>query len=192
VRVRILSGDTRIEAADLFGQGLELIMGIEKILTLERAFEVVENLKRCGKRVVFTHGCFDLLHPGHTRYVAEARKLGDALIVAINSDRSVRALKGSEGAIQPEAERAEILAALKAVDYVTILDELTPQPVIARMLPQVLVEGGDWRPDAIVGRAEVEAAGGRVVSIPVVEGYSTSSMIQAALRAVTTGKRDYE
>jgi len=163
-------------------------MGVEKVLTLERAFEVVADLKRHGKRVVFTNGCFDLLHPGHTRYLTEARKLGDALIVAVNSDRSVRALKGSERAIQSEAERAEILAALKAVDYVTIFDDLTPQAIIARMLPQVLVKGGDWRPDAIVGRTEVEAAGGLVVSIPVVEGYSTSAIIQAALRATENGK----
>jgi D-beta-D-heptose 7-phosphate kinase/D-beta-D-heptose 1-phosphate adenosyltransferase len=165
-------------------------MGVEKILPLERAFEVVEDLKRRGKRVVFTNGCFELLHPGHTRYLAEARKLGDVLIVAINSDRSVRALKGSERAIQPEAERAEILAALKVVDYVTIFDDLTPQAVIARMLPQVLVKGGDWGPDAIVGRAEVEAAGGHVVSIPIVEGFSSSAIIQAALKAVTSGKQD--
>jgi len=159
-------------------------MGVEKILTLERAFEVVDDLKRRGKRVVFTNGCFDLLHPGHTRYLAEARKLGDVLIVALNSDRSMRALKGAERAIQPEAERAEIMAALEPVDYVTIFDDLTPQAVIARMLPQVLVKGGDWKPDAIVGRTEVEAAGGRVVLIPVVEGFSTSSIIQAALKAV--------
>jgi D-beta-D-heptose 7-phosphate kinase/D-beta-D-heptose 1-phosphate adenosyltransferase len=156
-------------------------MGVDKILTLDRAYKVVADLKRRGQRVVFTNGCFDLLHPGHTRYLAEAKKLGDVLIVAVNSDRSVRALKGTERAIQPEAERAEILAALKVVDYVAIFDELTPQAVIARMLPQVLMKGGDWRPDAIVGRAEVKAAGGQVVSIPVVEGYSTSSIIQAAL-----------
>ena len=162
-------------------------MGVEKILTLDRAYEVVSDLKRRGKRVVFTNGCFDLLHPGHTRYLAEARKLGDALIVAVNSDRSVRALKGTERAIQPEAERAEILAALKVVDYVTIFDELTPQVVIARLLPQVLVKGGDWKLDAVVGRAEVEAAGGQVVLIPVVEGYSTSSIIQEALKSRSQG-----
>jgi D-beta-D-heptose 7-phosphate kinase/D-beta-D-heptose 1-phosphate adenosyltransferase len=187
-RVKIFIGNALIEGADLLGQGSDLVMGVEKILTLERAYDVVADLKRRGKRVVFTNGCFDLLHPGHTRYLAEARKLGDVLIVAVNSDRSVRALKGSERAIQPEAERAEILAALKAVDYVTIFDDLTPQAVIARMLPQVLVKGGDWSPDAIVGRREVEAAGGQVVSIPVVEGYSTSAIIQAALRATENGK----
>jgi len=157
-------------------------MGVEKVLTLDRAYDVVADLKRRGKRVVFTNGCFDLLHPGHTRYLAEARQLGDVLIVAVNSDRSVQALKGTERAVQPEAERVEILAALKFVNYVTIFNDLTPRAVIARMLPQVLVKGGDWRLDSIVGRAEVEAAGGQVVSIPVVEGYSTSSIIQAALK----------
>jgi len=160
----------------------------QKILPLERAYEVVDELKRQGKRMVFTNGCFDLLHPGHTRYLAEARKLGDALIVAVNSDRSVRALKGPGRPIQPQAERVEILAALAAVDYVTIFDDLTPQAVIARMLPQVLVKGSDWGVNEIVGRAEVEAAGGRVVSIPVVPGYSTSAIIEAALRAVNSEK----
>jgi D-beta-D-heptose 7-phosphate kinase/D-beta-D-heptose 1-phosphate adenosyltransferase len=159
-------------------------MGVEKILSLERAFEVVEELKRRGKRVVFTNGCFDLLHPGHVRVLSEAKKLGDVLIVAINSDRSARELKGRERSIQPEAERGEILAAIKAVDYVTIFDDVSVQPVIARMLPQVLVKGGDWGPNGIVGREEVEEAGGLVVSIPVVEGYSSSSMIKAALKAV--------
>jgi rfaE bifunctional protein nucleotidyltransferase chain/domain len=106
--------------------------------------------------------------------------------VAINSDRSVRVLKGPGRPLQPEAERAEILAALAAVDYVTIFDDLTPQLVIARMLPDVLVKGGDWGPDQVVGRTEVEAAGGRVVSIPVVVGYSTTALIQAAQKAVTS------
>jgi D-beta-D-heptose 7-phosphate kinase/D-beta-D-heptose 1-phosphate adenosyltransferase len=160
----------------------------QKILPLDRAYEVVDELKRQGKRVVFTNGCFDLLHPGHTRYLAEARKLGDALIVAVNSDRSVRALKGPGRPLQPQAERAEILAALAVVDYVTIFDDLTPQPLIARLLPDVLVKGGDWGVDEIVGRAEVEAAGGKVVSIPIVPGYSTSAIIEAALRTVNSEK----
>jgi rfaE bifunctional protein nucleotidyltransferase chain/domain len=160
-------------------------MATDKILALERAYQVVDELKRRGRTVVFTNGCFDLLHPGHTRLFAEARKLGDVLIVAMNSDRSVRALKGPGRPLQPEAERAEILAALAAVDYVTIFDDLTPQVVIARMLPDVLVKGGDWGPDQIVGRPEIEAAGGRVVSIPVVQGYSTTALIQAAQKAVT-------
>ncbi len=157
-------------------------MGIEKILPLDRAVEAVAELKRQGKRVVFTNGCFDLLHPGHTRYLAEARKLGDALLVAVNSDRSVRALKGPGRPVLPERERAEILAALASVDYVTIFDDPTPRSLIMRMLPQVLVKGADWGPSEIVGREEVEAAGGRVVSIPVVRGFSTSALIEAAVK----------
>jgi D-beta-D-heptose 7-phosphate kinase/D-beta-D-heptose 1-phosphate adenosyltransferase len=157
-------------------------MRTEKVLPLGRAFEVVAGLKRRGTRVVFTNGCFDLLHPGHTRYLAEARKLGDVLVVAVNSDRGVRALKGAGRPILPESERAEILAALESVDYVTIFDDLTPQAVIARMLPHVLVKGADWGPTEVVGRAEVEAAGGRVISLPVVPGYSTTSLIQAVLK----------
>jgi rfaE bifunctional protein nucleotidyltransferase chain/domain len=157
-------------------------MTIKKVLPLDAAIEVVDELKRGGKRVVFTNGCFDLLHPGHTRYLAEARKLGDALLVAVNSDRSVRALKGPGRPVMPQDERAEILAALECVDYLTIFDDLTPQAVIARMLPQVLVKGGDWEPTEIVGRSEVEAAGGKVVSIRVVPGFSTSALIQAAAK----------
>ncbi len=157
-------------------------MALEKILSLERAIERVAELKQQGKRVVFTNGCFDLIHPGHTRYLAEARKLGDALLVALNSDSSVRELKGPGRPILPEVERAEILAALKSVDYVTIFDGLTPQALIARMLPQVLVKGADWGPTEVMGRAEVEAAGGQVISIPVVPGYSTSALIHAVLK----------
>jgi len=153
-----------------------------KIISLEKAYSLVDDLKSAGRRVVFTNGCFDLLHPGHTRYLEEARKLGDVLIVAVNSDASVRAIKGPGRPIFPAAERTELLAALAAVDYVTILDDLTPQTVIARMLPNILVKGGDWGPNEIVGRPEVEAAGGQVVSIPVVPGYSTSAIIQAALK----------
>ena len=153
-----------------------------KVIPLEKAFSLVSELKRAGRRVVFTNGCFDLLHPGHTRYLAEARKRGDVLIVALNGDASVRALKGPGRPIFPQEERAELLAALEAVDYVTIFDDLTPQAVIARLLPDVLVKGGDWGPNEIVGRAEVEAAGGQVVSIPVVPGYSTSAIIAAALK----------
>ena len=155
-------------------------VAVEKILPLERAYEVIDALKRRGQRVVFTNGCFDLLHPGHTRYLSEARQQGDVLIVAVNSDRSVRALKGPDRPIQPELERAEILAALESVDYVTIFDDPTPRAVIARLLPQVLAKGADWGPNAIVGREEVEGAGGRVVSIPVVPGYSTSTLLEAA------------
>jgi D-glycero-beta-D-manno-heptose 1-phosphate adenylyltransferase len=156
-------------------------MGLEKVLPLEEAIERVARLKRDGKRVVFTNGCFDLLHPGHTRYLAEARKLGDALVVAINSDRSTRGLKGPGRPILPENERAEIMAALRGVDLVIIFDGPTPRDLIARMLPQVLVKGADWGPANIVGREEVEAAGGVVVSIPVVPGFSTSEIVRKVL-----------
>src|SRR5438094_2351101 len=162
-------------------------MGIEKILPLDRTVEAVAGLKRQGKRVVFTNGCFDLLHPGHTRYLAEARTLGDALLVAVNSDRSVRALKGPGRPILPEHGRAEILAALECVDYVTVFDDLTPRSLIARLLPEVLAKGADWGPTEIVGREEVEAAGSRVVSIHVVPGFSTSALIESAVKAWAPG-----
>ena len=162
-------------------------MAIEKILPVQAAIERVAELKRQHQRLVFTNGCFDLLHPGHTRYLAEARKLGDALVVAVNSDRSVRALKGAGRPIQPEAERAEILAALRSVDVVTIFDDLTPRKLIAQMLPQVLVKGAGWGPTEIVGREEVEAAGGRVVSMPEVPGFSTTALIEAAGKAGIRG-----
>ena len=161
-------------------------MDNKKIKKIGQMRSIAARIKSRGKKVVFTNGCFDLLHPGHTRYLAEARRLGDALVVAVNSDRSVRALKGPGRPIQPEDERAEILAALEVVDYVTIFDDDTPRTVIARMLPNVLVKGGDWGPDEIVGRAEVEAAGGRVVSVSLTAGYSTSAMIQEVLKTLTT------
>jgi rfaE bifunctional protein nucleotidyltransferase chain/domain len=161
---------------------LPAIMLENKVIPLERAYRLADELRRDGRRVVFTNGCFDLLHPGHTRYLAEARKLGDVLIVAVNSDASVQALKGPGRPIFPQDERAELLAALEVVDYVTIFDDLTPQAVIARLQPNVLVKGADWGPHEIVGREEVEAAGGRVVSVAVVPGYSSSAMIEAALK----------
>jgi D-glycero-beta-D-manno-heptose 1-phosphate adenylyltransferase len=151
-----------------------------KILPVVQAIEVTTSLKGQGLKVVFTNGCFDLLHPGHTRYLSQARELGDCLLVALNSDRSVRAIKGAGRPIFPEQERAEILASLEAVDYVTIFDDLTPQSLIKRIHPQVLVKGADWGPDQIVGKEEVESAGGQVIAVPVVPGFSTSSLIQAA------------
>jgi D-beta-D-heptose 7-phosphate kinase/D-beta-D-heptose 1-phosphate adenosyltransferase len=163
-------------------------MGVQKILPLEQAYLKVDELKARGLRVVLTNGCFDLLHPGHVRLFAEARKLGDVLIVAMNSDRSVCALKGSHRAVQPEIERAEIIAALAAVDYVTIFDDESVLGVVKRMLPDVLVKGGHYTLDQIVGRDEVEAAGGRVVPIPIVPGYSTTAMIEAARRAVGSSR----
>jgi rfaE bifunctional protein nucleotidyltransferase chain/domain len=134
--------------------------------------------KRNGKRVVFTNGCFDLLHPGHIQSLESARALGDALIVGMNSDASVKRLKGPGRPVLPELERAEILASLESVDAVVIFDEATPQRVIAAILPDVLVKGGDWSDDQIVGREEVEAAGGKVVRAKVVEGYSTTEILK--------------
>ena len=148
------------------------------ILTLDQAILQFGRDQRNGRRVVFTNGCFDLLHPGHIRCLQQARELGDALIVGLNSDSSVRQLKGAGRPVLPELERAEILAALECVDAVVIFDELTPQNVIARLLPDILVKGGDWPGDRIVGREEVEAAGGRVVSAPVVPGYSTTEILK--------------
>lgn len=148
------------------------------VLTLEQAFLRFGRENRDGRRVVFTNGCFDLLHPGHIRSLELARALGDALIVGLNSDASVRQLKGPGRPVILERERAEILAALESVDAVVIFDDLTPREVIARLLPDVLVKGGDWPGDKIVGREEVEAAGGRVVSAPVIPGYSTSAILQ--------------
>ena len=148
------------------------------ILTLEQAIVRFGREKRNGKRVVFTNGCFDLLHPGHIRSLEQARELGDILVVGLNSDASVRRLKGEGRPVLPQQERAEILAALEAVDAVVIFDQLTPREVIAGLLPDVLVKGGDWPGDQIVGRPEVEAAGGRVVSIPMVQGYSTTEVLR--------------
>jgi D-beta-D-heptose 7-phosphate kinase/D-beta-D-heptose 1-phosphate adenosyltransferase len=131
-----------------------------------------------GRTVVLTNGCFDLLHAGHVTLLEQARALGDVLIVAINSDASVRALKGEGRPLLPEAERAEALAALEAVDAVVVYAEPTPREVVAALLPDVLVKGADWAEDAIVGRAEVEAAGGRVARVALVPGRSTSSLVE--------------
>jgi D-glycero-beta-D-manno-heptose 1-phosphate adenylyltransferase len=133
--------------------------------------------KRNGRRIVFTNGCFDLLHPGHIETLEKARALGDVLVVGLNSDRSVREMKGAGRPILPAQERAEILAALECVDAVVIFDEPTPREIISALVPDVLVKGGDWDSDQIVGREEVESAGGSVVSIPVVAGYSTTAIL---------------
>lgn len=149
-----------------------------EILTLDEAILRFGREKRNGRHIVFTNGCFDLLHPGHIGSLEQARALGDALIVGLNSDASVRQLKGAGRPVLPERERAEILAALECVDAVVIFDALTPREIIAGLLPDVLVKGADWPGDQIVGREEVEAAGGRVVSIPVVPGYSTTEILR--------------
>jgi rfaE bifunctional protein nucleotidyltransferase chain/domain len=147
------------------------------VLTLDEAIVRFAPKKRNGKRVVFTNGCFDLLHPGHVKTLEAARALGDVLIVGINSDESVRILKGEGRPVIPEQERAEILASLECVDAVLIFDELTPQKVVAALLPDVLVKGGDWPGNQIVGREEVEAVGGKVVLVDVVPSYSTTDIL---------------
>ena len=157
-----------------------------EILTLDEAILRFGPGKRNGRRVVFTNGCFDLLHPGHIGSLEQARALGDVLIVGLNSDASVRQLKGAGRPILLERERAEILASLECVDAVVIFDALTPREVIARLLPDILVKGGDWASDQIVGREEVEAAGGSVVSIPVVAGYSTTEILRKIREGAST------
>ena len=151
---------------------------IEKILSPEQMLRERERLRAAGKRLVFTNGVFDILHVGHVRYLAQARTLGDALLVAINSDRTVRELKGADRPVFDQAERAEILAALRCVDYVTVFDNISPRSLITELLPDVLVKGGDYQLDQIHGREEVEAAGGQVISLPFVEGASTTQLIE--------------
>ena len=150
---------------------------MEKILTPSEMLGERQRLRVAGRRLVFTNGVFDILHVGHVRYLTEARALGDALLVAINSDRTVRELKGSDRPVFAEGERAEILAALRCVDYVTIFDDISPRSLIREVLPDVLVKGGDYNLDQIHGREEVEAAGGKVISLPFVKGASTTSLI---------------
>ena len=154
----------------------------EKILSMDQMLAERERLRAAGKRLVFTNGVFDLLHVGHVRYLRQARALGDALTVAINSDRSVRELKGPERPVFDEAERAEILAALRDVDYVVVFDDISPRATIRKLLPDVLVKGGDYQLDEIHGREEVEAAGGEEISLPFVPGASTTSVLERMKR----------
>jgi D-beta-D-heptose 7-phosphate kinase/D-beta-D-heptose 1-phosphate adenosyltransferase len=149
-----------------------------KIRTLDAVKEEAARLRAAGRRIVFTNGCFDILHPGHTRYLLEARKLGDYLVVALNSDRSVRAIKGEGRPVIPEDDRAEVLAALESVDAVVLFDEEDPLEVIKTLKPDILVKGGDWEEDAIIGAPEVKNAGGLVKTIPVLPGRSSSRIIR--------------
>ncbi len=149
----------------------------EKILSIEEMLAERKRLRAAGTRLVFTNGVFDLLHVGHVRYLAQAREQGDALVVAINSDRTVRELKGPDRPVFDQNERAEILAALRVVNYVVVFDNVSPRGLISQLLPDVLVKGGDYQLDEIHGREEVEAAGGKVISLPFVDGASTTSLI---------------
>jgi D-beta-D-heptose 7-phosphate kinase/D-beta-D-heptose 1-phosphate adenosyltransferase len=153
----------------------------EKIIKRGALKEKVQALKRAGKKIVFTNGCFDFLHVGHVRYLKAARAQGDVLVAGLNSDGSVRQIKGPGRPIVPEDERAEVLASLACVDFVTVFDEPDPAMIIGILMPDVLVKGADWAEDAIIGRDIVEGAGGRVVRIPLTEGVSTTHMIEKIL-----------
>jgi rfaE bifunctional protein nucleotidyltransferase chain/domain len=148
----------------------------------------VDRLKREGKKVIFTNGCFDILHAGHTRYLREAKKLGDVLVLALNSDSSVRSIKGEKRPIVPETERAEVVASLASVDYVTIFDELTPLELIEFLQPDVIVKGGDWAEKDIVGAEAVRRWGGCVAIMPEIKGASTTNVIEKVLQVYGAGE----
>jgi D-glycero-beta-D-manno-heptose 1-phosphate adenylyltransferase len=157
--------------------------GEGRVLSRLRAVELVAELRRSGKTVVFTNGVFDLLHPGHVRYLETARSLGDALIVGVNADASVRRNKGPSRPVTPEGERAEVLAALASVEAVVIFPEDTPAEIVKALQPDILVKGADWPADQIVGRDTVEARGGRVVLVPVEAGHSTTTIVERVRQA---------
>jgi len=159
---------------------------VEKVLPLEDLLERVGELRQRRKKIVFTNGCFDILHPGHVSYLQKARQLGDTLIVGINSDRSVRELKGELRPILTQEERCQLLSGLESVNFITIFNESTPRELIRTLLPDVLVKGGDWGVEEIVGREAVETAGGRVVSLPFEIGHSSSGIIERILRRYKT------
>lgn len=150
----------------------------KKILSRSALVDLRQQLRQQGRRVVFTNGCFDLLHRAHVEYLREARQLGDALVVGLNSDASVRALKGPGRPLMPQEDRAELLAEMRSVDWVCIFDEVSVESLVAELLPDVLVKGGDYCPEQIVGRQAVEQAGGAVRSLSLWQGCSTSTLIQ--------------
>ena len=156
-------------------------MPSNKIKSLDEIIKERIRFRELKKRLVFTNGCFDILHIGHVRYLNHARTLGDALVVAVNSDRSVRLIKGESRPVIPELERAEVLAALASVDFVFIFDDVTPQKAIDALVPDVLVKGSDWELSDVVGRDTVENAGGSVLTVPLVGGSSTSEIIRKVL-----------
>jgi len=151
---------------------------MEKIHPREKLKRKIDRLRKEGKKIVFTNGCFDILHVGHTRYLKEAKRQGDILILGLNSDESVKALKGEKRPLIPENERADVIASLESVDYVTIFQELTPLELIEYLKPDVLVKGGDWKEDEVVGRESVGKWGGKVIIIPEIKGSSTTNIIE--------------
>jgi rfaE bifunctional protein nucleotidyltransferase chain/domain len=160
---------------------------MNKILDWGTLKNEVERRRKEGQRIAFTNGCFDILHAGHVRYLKEARETGDFLILALNSDASVRAIKGDKRPIVPQGERAEVVASLEAVDYVVLFDETTPLRLIEYLRPDCLVKGADWRAENIVGGEAVRSWGGRVVLIPFVEGASTTNIVEKVLRVYGKG-----
>jgi len=164
-------------------------MTIPKLKSLDEIVAIRNRLRAAGKKLVFTNGCFDILHVGHVRYLNQARAMADALVVALNTDSSVRQLKGEGRPVVPELERAEVLAALASVDYVFLFGDPTPQQVIDAIIPDVLVKGADWSLSEIVGREVVEAAGGRVCNLPLVEHASTSDIIETVLKRFSRGPK---
>jgi rfaE bifunctional protein nucleotidyltransferase chain/domain len=157
----------------------------KKSKKFDELLKIREELKRKNRKVVFTNGCFDLLHSGHIHLFREAKKMGDVFIVAVNEDESVRKIKGGSRPIFPLEERLEVLEAIEDIDYLATFSEETPQRIISALLPDVLVKGGDWRPEEVVGKREVEDAGGRVEIIPYLEGRSSSEIVD---RIIYSGK----
>ncbi len=155
---------------------------MDKIYTRETLKKEIDRLRKEGKKIVFTNGCFDILHVGHTRYLEGAKKQGDVLVLGLNSDESVKALKGENRPLIPENERADVVAALESVDYVTIFHELTPLELIEYLKPDVIVKGGDWKEEEVVGREAVEKWGGRVIIIPEIRGSSTTNIIEKIIK----------
>jgi rfaE bifunctional protein nucleotidyltransferase chain/domain len=160
---------------------------MNKIVTWEALKEQVERVRGEGKKISFTNGCFDILHVGHVQYLREARKTGDLLILGLNSDASVRAIKGAKRPLVPQGERAEVVASLKVVDYVTLFDDPTPLRLIEYLRPDVLVKGGDWKEESVVGGTAVRSWGGRIVIVPLTVGASTTNIIEKVLQVYGKG-----
>ena len=161
--------------------------GLGKILTWEELRKEADRLRGEGKKMAFTNGCFDILHVGHVQYLREARKTGDVLVLGLNSDASVRAIKGGRRPLVPQGERAEVVASLMSVDYVTVFEETTPLKLIKYLRPDILVKGGDWKEEEVVGRDAVLSWGGRVVIVPMTGGASTTHLVEKICRIYEIG-----
>jgi D-beta-D-heptose 7-phosphate kinase/D-beta-D-heptose 1-phosphate adenosyltransferase len=164
---------------------------MNKILERNALKNELEELRKIGKKIAFTNGCFDILHVGHVRYLREAKKTADVLVLALNSDSSVRSIKGEKRPILNENERAELLAALEFVDFITIFEELTPLELILCLKPDILIKGGDWPEEKVVGREEVKKWGGRVAIIPEIEGKSTTNIVEKIKKLYCSNKESY-